>query len=86
MTQQRKSIAALKAEYDQYRPLHGKPFMHTKSGEDYQFLFTSFNEETNQIEVVYCLSAMTWLKFTRPVEEFLEKFTEGRSQDMERQS
>lgn len=73
----RKSIAALKAEHDIYRPINGKIFNHTKSGEEYQLLFTAFNESTNEIEAVYCLCAMTWLKFTRPIGEFLEKFEMG---------
>lgn len=75
----RKSIASLKAEHDIYRKYHNKTFTHTKSGEEYQFLFTCFDEATNEIQAVYCLCAMTWLKFTRPIGEFLEKFEEGHS-------
>ena len=74
--QVRKSIAMLKEEHDKYRKLSQKAFVHTKSGESYQFLFTCFDEETNAIEAVYVLSAMPWLKFRRPIEEFLAKFHE----------
>ena len=72
--QQRKSIALLKEEHDKYRRLAMKPFVHTKSGETYQVLFTAFDEQTNELRVIYVLSAMPWLKFVRPVEEFLAKF------------
>jgi hypothetical protein len=74
--QQRLSIAMLKERHDKYRHLASKSFVHTKSGESYQFLFTCFDEATNEVNAVYVLSAMPWLKFNRPIEEFLSKFHE----------
>jgi hypothetical protein len=74
--QQRLSIAMLKEQHDRYRHLSNKSFIHTKSGESYQLLFTAFDEQTNHVNAIYVLSAMPWLKFVRPIEEFLEKFHE----------
>lgn len=81
MTEHRKSIHQLKKEHDEDRKLYGKPFVHRGSGEDYQLLFCAFSESTNEKIAVYCLSAMPWLKFTRPFTEFTERFREGRSND-----
>lgn len=72
----RLSTAELKALYDRYRRLCGKPFVHTKTGEHYQVLYPSFDESTNEVYIVYCLSSMTWMKFHRKVDEFLQKFEE----------
>jgi hypothetical protein len=77
MTDNRKSIAILKSEVDTYKQYQNKIFNHTKSGEEYQLLFCAFDESTNQILAVYCLCAMSWLKFVRPMGEFLEKFELG---------
>jgi len=81
MPQKRKSIAALKAEYDEDRELYGQPHVHNKTGEDYQLLYPTWDEETNEKQAVYVLSAMSWLKFTRNFEEFKTKFTPGRSSE-----
>ena len=81
MTDKRKSIAELKAEYDEDRHLYGKPFYHNKSREDYQLLFPAWDEQSNEKQAVYVLSSMPWLKFTRPFDEFKLKFTQGRSAD-----
>lgn len=83
MSDHRKSIHQLKVEHDQDRELYGKPFVHRGSGEGYQLLFCAFDEGTNQKMAVYCLSAMPWLKFTRPFTEFVERFTQGHAHEME---
>lgn len=77
MSDNRKSIAILKSEVDTFRQYQGKIFNHSKSGEEYQLLFCAFDEATNEIQAVYCLCAMSWLKFTRPMSQFLEKFELG---------
>lgn len=76
MVDTRKSLPTLKAEVDEYRELVGKTFCHTKSGENYQLLFLAFEESTNDLVAIYVMSAMPWLKFTRPVDQFIEKFEE----------
>ena len=73
----RKTLQQIKSEYDQDRKLYGKVFHHYKSGDDYQLLYPSWHEETNEKMAVYVLCAMSWLKFTRPFEEFKAKFIEG---------
>jgi len=72
----RKSLPTLKAEVDEYKKMAGKTFIHTKSGEAYQLLFFAFEEGSNDLVAVYVLCAMPWLKFTRPVAQFIEKFEE----------
>lgn len=74
--QVRKTITQLKAEFDKFRAHLGKPFVHTKSGEHYQVLHITWSEEGNIPHFTYCYSSMTWLKFSRPCDEFLEKFHE----------
>lgn len=76
MNDKRKSIAKLKEEHDQYVKAKGKTYVHNKSKETYQFLFIAFDEQSNEIQAIYVLCAMPWLKFTRPCKEFFEKFTE----------
>lgn len=73
----RKSIHVLKGEYDEDRELYGKPFHHHRTKEDYQLLFPVWDEHSNAKQAVYCLSAMPWLKFVRPFEEFKTSFIEG---------
>lgn len=82
MSDHRKSIHQLKQEYDEDFSLHGKPFIHIGTGEDYQLLFCAFGEVTNEKLAVYCLSAMTWMKYVMPFEDFKEKFKQGRSTDL----
>lgn len=77
MPDHRKSIHALISEYNEDREMYGAMFHHRDTGEDYQLLFPAWNEETNEKEAVYCLSAMTRLKFTMPFAEFKEKFVAG---------
>ena len=84
MSDNRKSIHQLKVEHDEDRHLYGRSFMHNASGEDYQLLFCAFDEATNEKQAVYVLSAIPWMKFTRPFAEFKERFTEGRSEDFKR--
>jgi hypothetical protein len=82
MTDSRKSIHQLKVEHDEDRRLYGRSFVHNATGEDYHLLFCAFDEATNEKLAVYGLSAMPWMKFTRPFAEFKERFTEGRSTDL----
>lgn len=74
--QVRKTITQLRADYDKYRANLHKPFTHTKSGEHYQVLAILWDEESNEPQFMYCYSSMTWMKFSRPCEEFLQKFHE----------
>jgi hypothetical protein len=73
----RKSLQQMKAEHDQDRQLIGKTFHHYKTGDDYQLLFATWDEETNEKQAVYVLCAMPWLKFNRPFEDFKARFIEG---------
>lgn len=73
----RKTLGQLKAEYDKYRPLFGKTFKHRGNGDSYIFLYVGFDESTNETKAVYASAAMTWLKFDRPIEKFLERFEQG---------
>ena len=81
MADVRKSIDQLKREHDEDRALYGKPFFHEKSGQEYQLLFCSFDEATNEKQAVYVLCSMPWLKFTRPFDDFKSKFEEGHASD-----
>ena len=74
--QVRKTITELRADYNKYRKNLHKAFIHTKSGEEYQVLAITWSEQTNEPLYMYCYSSMTWLKFSRPCEEFLQKFHE----------
>lgn len=74
--QERKTTAQLRAEYDKYRVHQHKAFVHAKSGEHFQVLAIFWDEETNEPHFMYCYSSMTWQKFARPCEEFLQKFHE----------
>lgn len=74
--QVRRSLTQLREDYNKYRVHLGKPFVHTKSGENYQVLQITWDEETNTPHFTYCYSAMTWLKFSRPCDQFLLKFHE----------
>ena len=73
----KKSIHQLKVEHDKARPLVGKSFVHKTSGESYQLLFTAFEKHSQELTAVYVLSSMPWLKFTRPYDEFMERFELG---------
>jgi hypothetical protein len=77
MSNTRKSLQKLKEEHDEDRKNYGKIFRHIKSGDTYQLLFPAFDEATNEKLAIYVLVAMPWLKFTRPMTEFLEKFEPG---------
>lgn len=70
----RKTLGQLKAEYDKYRPLFGKAFKHIVNGDKYILLYVSFDEANNETKAVYASAAMTWLKFDRPIELFLNRF------------
>lgn len=74
--QNRKTVTQLRADYDKYRHMLHKPVVHTKSGENFQVLAITWDEESNEPEYMYCYSAMTWMKFHRPCGEFLQKFHE----------
>lgn len=73
----RKSIHALIVEYNENRGFYGKVFHHKETLEDYQLLYPAWDERTNEKLAVYCLCAMSRLKFTMPFAEFLETFDEG---------
>lgn len=74
---QRKSIERLLAEHNEHRRLVGKNFVHRGSGDSYQLLALAHTESGNELVAVYCLNAMSRLKFTRPMTEFLDRFEEG---------
>lgn len=74
---QRKSIERLLAEHNEHRRLVGKNFVHRISGDSYQLLALAHTESGNELVAVYCLNAMSRLKFTRPIAEFLDRFEEG---------
>ena len=77
-----KTIAQLKAEYDQDRHLYNRPFVRNETGEDYQLLFPTWDAETQEKQAVIVLSCMSWNKITMPFEQFKREFTEGRSSEM----
>lgn len=70
----RKPLEQLIGEYREYEPMLFKCYQHIKSGSIYQVLALAHTEAENTLVVVYCLCAMSKLKFTRPVGEFCEKF------------
>lgn len=72
----KKSLEELMAERNHHRKLVGKTFRHTKSGQNYQLLMLAHDTETQTLNAVYCMSAMSQFKFTRPMVEFVEKFEE----------
>lgn len=74
---EKKPLEQLIAEHKEYRKLIGKNFTHVKSGQSYQLLMTVHDTETQELMAVYCLNAMSQMKFTRRMGEFLEKFEEG---------
>jgi hypothetical protein len=74
--QTRKTITQLRADYNLYRLNFAKVFVHTKTNEEYQIITICWDEETNEPCYVYCYVSMTWMKFTRPCKEFLQKFHE----------
>lgn len=74
--QVRKTVTQLRADYDKYRQLLGKPIIHNKSKEEFQVLAITWDEGGNKPHYMYCYSAMTWMKFSRPCKTFLEKFHE----------
>ncbi|UZW55534.1 hypothetical protein NUH86_01645 [Sphingobium sp. JS3065] len=76
-SQQRKSMEQLLADYREHQRLVGKNFIHRGSGASYQLLALAHTESGNDLVAVYCLNAMSRLKFTRPIAEFLDRFEEG---------
>ena len=74
---QRKSIERLLSEHNEHRRLVGKNFVHCASGDSYQLLALAHTESGNDLVAVYCLNAMSRLKFTLPITEFLDRFEEG---------
>ncbi|MEV5033661.1 hypothetical protein MRBLMC3_002898 [Sphingobium sp. LMC3-1-1.1] len=74
---QRKSMERLLAEHEEHRKLVGKNFVHRGSGDSYQLLALAHTESGNELVAVYCLNALSRLKFTRPIAEFLDRFEEG---------
>lgn len=76
---EKKPLEQLMMEHNEHRKLVNKNFIHKSTGQSYQLIFTAHNTETQELMAVYCLNAMTQLKFTRSMTEFLEKFEEGHS-------
>lgn len=74
---QRKSIEQLLADYRVHQHMVGKNFVHRSSGDSYQLLALAHTESGNELVAVYCLNALSRLKFTRPIAEFLDKFEPG---------
>lgn len=74
---ERKSATILKAEHDEYRKYCGKVYVHKTNGEKYHLLFSAFNAKTNEIEAVFGLVAMPWMKFTQPFDAWLEEVEES---------
>lgn len=74
---EKKPLEQLLAEHQQHRKLIGKNFTHIKSGQSYQLMMTAHDTETQELMAVYCLNAMSQMKFTWKMAEFLEKFEEG---------
>ena len=73
----KKPLEQLMAERNEHRKLVGKTFVHTKSGQHYQLLMLAHDTETQTLNAVYCMNAMSQFKFTRPMSEFVEKFEEA---------
>lgn len=73
----KKPLEQLIAEHDSVRKMVGKIYRHAKSGQDYQLLMTCHDTETQELMAVYCLTAFSRLKFTRPMSQFVEKFEEA---------
>lgn len=74
---EKKPLEALLAEHNKYRKMWGKSFRHIKSGASYQLIRTAHDTETQELNAVYLLNAMSMLQFTRPMSEFLDKFEEA---------
>jgi hypothetical protein len=74
VTDTRKTLGQLKAEYDKFRPMFGKTFRHIGNGDKYILLFVTFDEQTNETKATYGSAALPWLKFDRPMSLFLERF------------
>lgn len=74
---QRKSMEQLLADYRAHQHMVGKNFVHVSSGDSYQLLALAHTESGNELVAVYCLNALSRLKFTRPIAEFLDRFEEG---------
>lgn len=72
----RKTITQLRADYNKYRNNLHKAFVHNKSGEEFQILAITWDEETNHPMYMYCYSSMSWMKFNKRCDEFLQRFHE----------
>lgn len=77
MTLEKKPLEQLIAEHREHQKLWGKSFRHIKSGASYQLIRTVHDTETQTLNAVYLLNALSMLQFTRPMSEFLEKFEEA---------
>lgn len=73
MNSTKKPLEQLLAEHGEHKHLIGKTFKHIKTGQLYQLLMTVHDTETQELQAVYCLCAMTQFKFARAMTEFLEK-------------
>lgn len=74
---EKKPLEQLMAERNEYRHLINKTFRHIKSGQHYQLLMVAHDTETQALNAVYCMSAMSQFKFTRSMVDFVEKFEEA---------
>mgnify|MGYP003436271284 CR=1 FL=1 len=75
----KKTHSEMLAEYATYRKWPNRNYIHTGSGESYYLLNLAFDVNTQELTAVYSFNAMPQFKFTRPMSEFVEKFTEGHS-------
>lgn len=74
MDDKRKTLPQLKAEYDTHRRMLNRTFSHIGTGDLYSLIGIAFDEATNEAKAVYCVASTPWLKFVRPMDEFVDKF------------
>lgn len=74
MEDKRKTLPQLKAEYDTHRRMLNRTFSHIGTGDLYSLIGIAFDEATNEAKAVYCVASTPWLKFVRPMDEFVDKF------------
>lgn len=74
MNDVRKPLEELLSEQNAHRRMQHRNFISLGDGQQYQVLMLAWTEDTNDLHVVYVLCAFPQLKFTMPVERFLERF------------
>jgi hypothetical protein len=76
MDQVRKTLPQLKTEYDKHRRMLNRTFKHNRTGDNYNLIGIVFDEATNTTFANYCVCSTPWLKFVRPIDEFIDSFTD----------